>query len=187
METPSPVSLAHHDPGTDAARLRQRGLRVTGPRLAILSMLEKVGGHRSADELVSALRSGGYHHARTTVYNALDDLARAGLVHAAPVDAGALRYESAGLPHHHFVCRSCGLIRNVPVSEDLAQRPLPDLEDAEPDELDVVYRCRCQACVADGAAARSPAPRRPEADLREAGGPAVAEMSTSRAVGVRLG
>ncbi len=140
------MTVAQHEPGADAARLRQRGLRVTGPRLAILAMLDEVGGHRSADELVLALRRAGYHHARTTVYNALDDLARAKLVRAAPVDAGALRYESADSPHHHFVCRRCGLIRNVAVADDLASRPLPELDGVELDELDVVYRGLCAAC-----------------------------------------
>lgn len=146
------MTIAHRDPASDAARLRQRGLRVTGPRLAILAMLAEVGGHRSADELVLALRRGGYHHARTTVYNALDDLARAGLVRAAPVDAGALRYETAGPAHYHFVCRNCGLIRNVPVEDDLASRQLPRIEGARPDELDVVYRGLCDACDAEALA-----------------------------------
>jgi len=146
------MSVAHHEPGTDAARLRQRGLRVTGPRLAILAMLEEVGGHRSADELVLALRRAGYHHARTTVYNALDDLARAKLVRAAPVDAGALRYESSGDDHHHFVCRGCGLIRNVAVAADLASRALPSIEGAQADELDVVYRGFCTRCASQSAA-----------------------------------
>src|ERR1700738_343733 len=98
------MTALRDEPMSDATRLRQRGLRVTGPRLAILATLEQVGGHRAVDELVLALRRAGYHHARTTVYNALDDLARAGLVRPAPVDAGALRYESAGPIHHHFVC-----------------------------------------------------------------------------------
>lgn len=119
---------------------------MTGPRLAILAVLDSVGGHRSADEVVAGLRESGYRHARTTVYNALDDLARAGLVRAAPVDAGALRYESAGPPHHHFVCRICGRISNVAIAEDLAARPLPEIEDAVVDELDVVYRGVCRSC-----------------------------------------
>jgi Fur family ferric uptake transcriptional regulator len=154
------MSVVQHEPGSDAARLRQRGLRVTGPRLAILSMLERVGGHRSADELVLALRRGGYHHARTTVYNALDDLARAGLVRAAPVDAGALRYESAGEAHHHFVCRECGSIRNVEVRDDMAPHPMPEIEGAELDELDVVYRGRCPSC-ASGSRAQAQAEGQP--------------------------
>ena len=146
------MSVAHDDPTSDAGRLRQRGLRVTAPRLAILSMLDQVGGHRAVDELVLALHRAGYHHARTTVYNALDDLARAGLVRAAPVDAGALRYESSGPAHHHFVCRACGGISNVDVAEDLAERDLPEIEGRRVDELDVVYRGVCESCAATGRA-----------------------------------
>jgi Fur family ferric uptake transcriptional regulator len=141
------MPVTRDDHVSDATRLRQRGLRVTGPRLAILATLEEVGGHRAVDELVLALRRSGYHHARTTVYNALDDLARAGLVRAAPVDAGALRYESAGPAHHHFVCRRCGVIRNVPIASDLEARPLPDVAGGDIDELDVVYRGFCSACA----------------------------------------
>lgn len=143
------MSVGHNEPETDAARLRQRGLRVTGPRLAILAVLEEVGGHRSADELVLALRGGGYHHARTTVYNALDDLAQVGLVRSAPVDAGALRYEICAEAHHHFVCRRCGGIRNVAVADDLAARAMPAVEGAEPDDIDIVYRGLCSGCAED--------------------------------------
>jgi Fe2+ or Zn2+ uptake regulation protein len=157
------MSATNPDPAADAVRLRQRGLRVTGPRLAILAMLEQVGGHRSADELVLALRRSGYHHARTTVYNALDDLARAGLVRAAPVDSGALHYETAGAPHHHFVCRSCGVILNVPIAADLTSRPLPDVEGGNPDELDIVYRGVCDGCSTEADGRRSGSTTRPQA------------------------
>lgn len=171
------MTLAHRDPGSDAARLRQRGLRVTGPRLAILAMLAEIGGHRSADELVLALRRGGYHHARTTVYNALDDLARADLVRAAPVDAGALRYETAGPAHYHFVCRNCGVIRNVPVEPDLISRPLPTVEGGRVDELDVVYRGICETCTAEARAgdARTQS-------VEEGGEPEPAEVPAGEAI-----
>jgi Fe2+ or Zn2+ uptake regulation protein len=146
------------DPATDAARLRKLGLRATGPRLALLTVLGRVGGHRSADELVAELRQAGYPHARTTVYNALDDLTRAGLIHAAPVAAGALRYEADLSPHQHFVCSRCGLIRNVAVVIDPVEGPLPHVEGARIDVVDVVYRGVCAACLAsDNGPERRPA------------------------------
>jgi Fe2+ or Zn2+ uptake regulation protein len=130
-------------------------------------MLEQVGGHRAVDELVLALHQAGYHHARTTVYNALDDLARAGLVRAAPVDAGALRYESAGPAHHHFVCRNCGMIINVPIAEDLASRTLPDVPGADVDELDVVYRGICEVCATSEEESSSRPPAAGEDERRD--------------------
>jgi len=152
--------------GPDATRLRRHGLRVTAPRLAVLAHLAEIGGHRSADELVTALRAGGYHHARTTVYNALDDLTRAGLVLAAPVDAGALRFELARPAHHHFVCRQCGRITDVAIDQNLIGWPLPDLGGAEVEQMDVVFRGRCELCAVpseaapdgEGASAAPPAP-----------------------------
>ena len=147
----------------EAARLRRLGLRATGPRLALLTVLEQVGGHRSADELVAELRRAGYPHARTTVYNALDDLTRAGLIHAAPVASGALRYEAELSPHQHFVCSGCGLIRNVTAVVDPMRGPLPAVEGVRIDVVDVVYRGLCAACLA---AERDPEPE-PERDAEQ--------------------
>jgi Fe2+ or Zn2+ uptake regulation protein len=119
--------------------------------LAVLAMLAEVGGHQSADELVAALRQAGYPHARTTVYNALQDLARAGLVREAPVAAGALRYEADTSPHHHFVCRNCGLIINVPISDEIHIPSTPPIEGVEVDTVDIIYRGLCQQCSEAGA------------------------------------
>ena len=134
------------EPPTDPTRLRRLGLRATAPRLAVLAMLAEVGGHQSADELVAALRQAGYPHARTTVYNALQDLARAGLVREAPVAAGALRYEADTAPHYHFVCRNCGLIINLPIAEDVHVPSAPPIEGVEVDTVDIIYRGTCEQC-----------------------------------------
>ncbi len=156
------------DPPIDPTRLRRLGLRATAPRLAVLAMLTEVGGHQSADELVAALRKAGYPHARTTVYNALQDLARAGLVREAPVAAGALRYEADTSPHHHFVCRNCGLILNVPVSASAQVPATPPIEGVEVDAVDIVYRGVCEQCGGSAAQGRSIDLTEP-ADLRDEG------------------
>jgi Fe2+ or Zn2+ uptake regulation protein len=129
-------------------------------------MLAEVGGHQSADELVAALRQAGYPHARTTVYNALQDLARAGLVREAPVAAGALRYEADTSPHHHFVCRNCGLIINVPISDEVRLPPGPPIEGVEVDTVDIIYRGSCEQCSGGGQEAHA-IDLTEEADVRE--------------------
>jgi Fe2+ or Zn2+ uptake regulation protein len=115
----------------------------------VLTVLGEVGGHQSADDLVLALRRAGYPHARTTVYNALQDLARAGLVREAPVAAGALRYEADTEPHQHFVCRSCGVIFNVAAPPAAGKPPAPPVAGIhEVDTVDLVYRGLCERCAA---------------------------------------
>ncbi len=158
------------EPPTDPTRLRRLGLRATAPRLAVLAMLAEVGGHQSADELVAALRQAGYPHARTTVYNALQDLARAGLVREAPVAAGALRYEADTSPHYHFVCRNCGLIINVPIPEGVQIPDTPPIDGVEVDTVDIIYRGVCERCSEAGVAHGEEAIDLTEhADLREGG------------------
>ncbi|WP_250285002.1 transcriptional repressor, partial [Frankia sp. CiP1_Cm_nod2] len=52
-----------------SARLRTAGLRATGPRLAVLDALIRLGGHRRADEVHSHLTGQGRDLARASVYN----------------------------------------------------------------------------------------------------------------------
>ncbi|HSL59095.1 MAG TPA: Fur family transcriptional regulator [Acidimicrobiales bacterium] len=136
-----------------ADRLRGAGLRATRPRVAVLVTLDRLGGHRSADELVAVLGSveAGGGVPRSTVFAVLDDLVRAGLVTRVEVEAGPVRHEVASGRHHHLVCVACGDIVDVPCA---AVAPGPCLEasvpGAELDAADVVLRGRCAACVAAG-------------------------------------
>jgi Fe2+ or Zn2+ uptake regulation protein len=143
-------------PATDPGPLRGLGLRATAPRLAVLAALANVGGHRAADELIAVLRECGYRHARTSVYNALHDLARAGLVREAPVTAGALRYETDTAPHHHFVCRHCGLIINVTVPDEVRAQAYLAIDGIELDGVEIVYRGLCERCRSSGNGALMP-------------------------------
>ena len=61
-------------------RLREHGLRATGPRLDVLAALEDLGGHRTADEVRGQLSAAGRPLPRSSVYNVLTSLAEAGLV-----------------------------------------------------------------------------------------------------------
>lgn len=106
------MSLSCQRSDTDA-RLRAAGLRATRPRRLVLETVESLGGHRSADDLADALAAAGERLSRQSVYNALDALVGAGLVHAAEVGKGSARFEPADHAHHHFVCRVCGRVLDV--------------------------------------------------------------------------
>lgn len=107
------MDAASPDPLTTADRLRAAGLRATRPRRLVLDAVERLGGHRSADDVLDALRGDGAQLSRQGVYDALDALVGAGLVVAADVGHGSARYEPAATAHHHFVCRVCGAVSDV--------------------------------------------------------------------------
>ncbi len=144
MDAPGPARL--NPP--EAERLRQAGRRITRPRLAVYRALKELGGHRSADEVADHLDARGQHLPRTSVYNALDVLGGAGLVSTADVGPGRALYEAAGSWHHHFVCRRCEAIIDVPCVRGSKPCLEPHLGGAVIDEAQVIFRGLCVRCVA---------------------------------------
>jgi Fe2+ or Zn2+ uptake regulation protein len=116
--------------------------------LAVLELLETLGGHRSAEELVAALEEGGDPFPRATVYHVLGTLERTGLVLLADAGPGRTLYESAAGWHHHLVCRRCSTIVDVPCLRGAKPCLHPDLPGAVVDEAQVIFRGLCAACAA---------------------------------------
>ena len=131
-----------------AARLHGVGLRVTQTRLELLGLLDDLGGHRSADELVAAFRSRGTPVPRATVFHVLGALERAGLVLVADAGPGRTLYEAATRRHHHLVCGTCGAVVDVPCLRGEKPCLEPELPGVRVDEAQVIFRGLCASCAA---------------------------------------
>ena len=129
-------------------RLRAAGLRVTGPRTAVYNLLKSLGGHHSADDLAQRLNTGKDAMSRASVFNVLNDLSSAGLIMLSDAGPGRAFYEAADEWHHHFVCRACGMIYDVPCG--VGRKPCLDAVLPGPgfavDEAQVIFRGLCPAC-----------------------------------------
>lgn len=150
MDAERPGAVSGGAPDPPAERLRAAGRRVTRPRLAVLEVLDRLGGHRTADELVAALADVDAGPVpRSTVFAVLDDLVGAGLVERVEAESGPVRHELAGERHHHLVCEVCGELVDVPCAA-VSPGPCLDAEvpGAEVRRADVVLRGRCPTCVA---------------------------------------
>jgi Fur family ferric uptake transcriptional regulator len=127
--------------------LRDAGMRVTRPRLAVL---DAVGAHPHADteSLIGAVRRELPEVSHQAVYDSLHALTAAGLVRRIQPSGSVARYESRiGDNHHHVVCRSCGVIADV----DCAVGHAPCLTASDDsgfviDEAEVVYWGLCPGC-----------------------------------------
>jgi Fur family transcriptional regulator, stress-responsive regulator len=129
--------------------LRGAALRVTRPRLAVLSAVHE-HPHTDTDSVIGAVRASLGEVSHQAVYDVLRALTAAGLVRRIQPAGSVARYEArVGDNHHHVVCRSCGAIADV----DCAVGHVPCLtahDDAgfEIDEAEVIYWGRCAACAA---------------------------------------
>jgi Fur family transcriptional regulator, stress-responsive regulator len=129
--------------------LRDRGLRVTRPRLAVLGVLDE-GGHLEVEEVATKVRERLDSVSTQAVYDVLGALSRVGLARRIEPAGSSARYEHrAGDNHHHVVCRSCGAIGDV----DCVVGAAPCLEPVAPDgfiidEAEVTYWGLCASCQA---------------------------------------
>lgn len=96
----------------DNQQLRQAGLKITGPRLKILSLLEQASTrHLSAEDIYKALLESGDDIGLATVYRVLTQFETAGLVKRQNFEEGYSVFELNQGPHHdHLVCIKCGKV-----------------------------------------------------------------------------
>ena len=101
-----------------AQLLRTHGLRATAQRRAIYSVFadaaaaDASNAHLSAEEVFQQARLQLPELSRATVYNALGELAEAGLLGVVE-GPGPRRFDANVMPHHHFRCRQCHELHDV--------------------------------------------------------------------------
>jgi Fur family ferric uptake transcriptional regulator len=134
------------------SRLRDAGLRVTGPRVSVLGVLDAADDHPRVDQIIERVRASGVSISTQATYDVCEALYVAGLARRIAPAGGPVRYESrAGDNHHHLVCRSCGLALDVDCSVGAA--PCLDPIDAQGfavEEAEVTYWGICPACKPAG-------------------------------------
>jgi Fur family ferric uptake transcriptional regulator len=132
-------------------RLRDSDLRVTRPRVSVLSAVSQ-NPHADTSSIIGLVREDLGEVSHQAVYDVLRALTGAGLVRHIQPPGSVARYESrVGDNHHHVVCRSCGAIADV----DCAVGEAPCLEPLQDhgfviDEAEVVYHGLCPNCSAPG-------------------------------------
>lgn len=110
-------------PMPPAARLRQAGLKVTGPRLAILEELGRNRTHPVAEEIHRQLRAAHPSLSVSTVYLTLEAFVKAGLARRLPPRDGRMRVDGTMSDHDHATCRGCGAIFDLPRKAGAVKAP----------------------------------------------------------------
>ena len=129
-------------------QLRQAGLKATRSRIEVLRALRELGGHRSADDIYRLLAERGEGLPRGSIFKVVGDLSRANILMVTDVGPGRTLYEWADEWHHHFVCRCCGTILDVPCVGGLNPcllpgAPIPALVEA----AQIIFRGVCHICL----------------------------------------
>jgi Fur family ferric uptake transcriptional regulator len=109
---------ARHDRADDA--LREKGVRLTGPRRVIVDAALRMRGHFTAEELLDRMHDQGTPASKATVYRTLSLLVEKGVLEPREFERGSLRYETA-VPeedhHDHMICTGCGTVHEFVEAE----------------------------------------------------------------------
>jgi len=97
---------------TNAADLKNIGLKATVPRLKILELFEKSPvRHLTAEEVYRLLTGEGHDIGLATVYRVLTQFEHAGLLQRHHFESGRAVFELNDSRHHdHLVCLECGRV-----------------------------------------------------------------------------
>ena len=133
-------------------QLRGAGLRVTGPRVAVLRVLSQARDHPRVDQVIDRVRAGGLHISTQAAYDVCEALRERGLARRFAPAGGPARWEArVGDNHHHLVCRACGATTDV----DCVTGAAPCLDAPNPagfsiDEAEITFWGTCPACLSKG-------------------------------------
>ena len=132
---------------TPEEQLRDAVLRVTGPRVAVLTEVH-AHPHADVDTLTAKIRTRLGSVSTQAVYDVLRALTDAGLVRRIEPAGSPARFEArVGDNHHHVVCRTCGIVADI----DCATGSAPCLAAGSTngfviDEAEVTYWGVCPSC-----------------------------------------
>jgi Fur family ferric uptake transcriptional regulator len=111
LSVPAPASHARHAIPTAMAR---RGLRLTGPRQAVVEALVDHAAPMSVAEIADRLK--GRRINLVSIYRSVNLLCELGLLRVVDTAKGKQRFELAEQftgHHHHLVCEVCGSVEDL--------------------------------------------------------------------------
>jgi len=136
--------------------LREKGLKVTTQRLAVLTVLsQKPDSHLTAEEIYDLVRVSNPEIGLATVYRTIQMLLELKIVDRIYLDDGYVRYELGHVyededshHHHHLICIKCGRVMSFQgdLLEDFEKR-IEDKTGFQIQDHDVKLYGYCTDCL----------------------------------------
>ena len=130
------------------AAVAAQGWKLTPQRIAIVEYVANALHHPTAEYICIHVNERFPMTSRATVYNTMHLLRDYGLLQEIN-EAGVIRFDPNIRDHHHFICTSCGSVRDIP--QELVKIAFSaEMTDFEANEVEVVVRGRCVVCKSLG-------------------------------------
>ena len=125
--------------------LQQQGIKPTFLRLKIMEYLGQHRDHPPVENIYRHLRRHIPTVSKTTVYNTVNTFLKAGVVSLLKVDGLEARIDILKEFHHHFICRSCGTIIDIPLDCQVFRKK--EVQGHRVEEVYGYFKGLCRACL----------------------------------------
>ena len=98
--------------------LKEYGLKATPQRVTILSAIEK-HGHANIDEIYKEAKEKHSTMSLATVYKNVTSLVAMNLLKEVALNNFKSKYEINKIPHSHLVCKNCGEIEDINLTNEI--------------------------------------------------------------------
>jgi Fur family peroxide stress response transcriptional regulator len=127
-------------------KLRQKGVKVTPQRIAIINYLEDFKNHPTAEDIYHAIIKNYPAISLATVYNTLEKLEEIDEITKLKIsDDNKVNYEYDQSPHHHFYCKACKKIFDIHVECEISKKQNFDGHKIE--EVHGYFKGLCKNCL----------------------------------------
>ncbi len=124
-------------------RFSDRDIRLTPQRIGVYRFLLENRIHPTVETVYIALKNQNPSLSKTTIYNTVETLTKAGLVRVVRVKEGDARLDGHTEQHGHFLCHECNSIFDF----DLDGCKIPDsLHEFLLEDIDVIASGVCDSC-----------------------------------------
>ena len=91
---------------------KRAGIRMTPQRMEIYRELANTDEHPDANRIATRIRKRMPNVSLDTVYRTLSMFEKAGLIERVEILSDRARFDANTDPHHHFICKKCGVVHD---------------------------------------------------------------------------
>lgn len=125
--------------------LKKQNIRLSSRRLKVLEYLCQNSNHPTVEQIYVNVQREVPNLSKTTIYNTLHILVKAGLVRVIAIEDNETRYELVTKDHGHFKCEKCGTIFDFKL--DLATLVTEELINFQITDKNVYFKGICPNCL----------------------------------------
>ena len=129
----------------DIELLKEKGLKITPQRIAIVELLN-YHGHLSIAKLYEFIKQKFPSISLATIYKNLNAMVENGFVNEVKIIGQDSRYELAKASHSHVVCRECGHMEDIMLDDKDIKVKAAGLSGFDIDETSLIFYGLCPKC-----------------------------------------